>query len=68
MSVNELGALPTRNGQDVQFEGAHDISAEAMAEPRESDGEANLVSNAACFNCPISCQRRSKIDPSQLLP
>ena len=62
--INELGALPTRNGHDVQFEGAHDISAEAMAEPRESDGEANLVSNAACFNCPISCQRRSKIDPS----
>ena len=62
--INELGALPTRNGHDVQFEGAHDISAEAMAEPRESDGEANLVSNAACFNCPISCQRRSKIDPN----
>ena len=62
--INELGALPTRNGHDVQFEGAHDISAEAMAEPRESDGEANLVSNHACFGCPISCARRSKIDPN----
>ena len=36
--INEAGALPTRNGRDVQFEGAHDISAEAMAAPRSSDG------------------------------
>ncbi|SVB89760.1 uncharacterized protein METZ01_LOCUS242614, partial [marine metagenome] len=62
--INEVGALPTRNGHDVQFDGAHKISAEAMAEPRESDGQANLVSNHACFGCPISCARRSKIDPS----
>ncbi len=62
--INEIGALPTRNGHDVQFGGASDISAEAMAEVRESDGEANLVSNHACFGCPISCARRSKIDPT----
>ena len=62
--INEVGALPTRNGHDVQFDGAHDISAEAMAEVRESDGQANLVSNHACFGCPISCARRSKIDPT----
>jgi len=62
--INEIGALPTRNGHDVQFGGANDISAEAMAEVRESDGEANLVSNHACFGCPISCARRSKIDPT----
>ncbi|HJP08929.1 MAG: aldehyde ferredoxin oxidoreductase family protein [Arenicellales bacterium] len=62
--INEIGALPTRNGHEVQFEGAHNISAEAMAEPRDSDGQANLVSNHACFGCPISCARRSKIDPS----
>ena len=62
--INEVGALPTRNCQDVQFDGAHDISAEAMAEVRESDGQANLVSNHACFGCPISCARRSKIDPT----
>ena len=62
--INEVGALPTRNGQDVQFDGAHDIGAEAMAEVRESDGQSNLVSNHACFGCPISCARRSKIDPT----
>ena len=39
--INEVGALPTRNHGDVQFDGAHDISAEAMAEPR-SDGKSNL--------------------------
>ena len=37
--INEVGALPTRNHTDVQFEGAKNISAEAMAEPRKSDGK-----------------------------
>jgi aldehyde:ferredoxin oxidoreductase len=60
--INEVGALPTRNHRDVQFEGAHDISAEAMAEPRRSDGKPNLVTNAACFGCTIGCGRVSTID------
>ena len=62
--INETGALPTHNGADVQFDGASKIGAEAMQEPRESDGKANLVSNAACFGCPISCQRVSQMDPN----
>jgi len=61
--INETGALPTHNSADVQFDGASKIGGEAMAEPRESDGKANLVSNAACFGCPISCQRVSQMDP-----
>jgi len=60
--INETGALPTRNHKDVQFEGANNISAEAMAEPRESDGKPNLVTNAACFSCTIACGRVSTID------
>jgi aldehyde:ferredoxin oxidoreductase len=60
--INETGALPTRNHRDVQFEGASDISAEAMAEPRESDGKPNLTTNAACFGCTIACGRVSTID------
>ncbi len=60
--ITGVGASPTRNARDVQFEGAEKISGEAMVEPRESDGQANLVSNAACFGCPISCQRQSKMD------
>jgi aldehyde:ferredoxin oxidoreductase len=60
--INEMGALPTRNHRDVQFEGARDISAEAMAEPRKTDGKAHLVTNQACFGCTIACGRISKID------
>jgi aldehyde:ferredoxin oxidoreductase len=60
--INTMGALPTRNHRDVQFEGAKDISAEAMREPRKTDGKANLVTNQACFGCTIACGRISKID------
>ena len=60
--INEVGALPTRNHRDVQFEGAKDISAEAMAAPRATDGKAHLVTNQACFGCTIACGRISKID------
>jgi len=60
--INEIGALPTRNHRDVQFEGAKDISAEAMHAPRKTDGKPNLVTNQACFGCTIACGRVSKID------
>jgi len=60
--INEVGALPTRNHRESQFEGAGNISAEAMAEPRESDGKPNLVTNGACFSCTIACGRISTID------
>ena len=60
--INETGALPTRNHRDSQFDGAHAISAEAMAEVRASDGKANLITNAACFGCTIACQRVSAVD------
>ncbi|MHB8667655.1 MAG: aldehyde ferredoxin oxidoreductase family protein [Burkholderiales bacterium] len=60
--INEMGALPTRNHRDVQFEDARKISAEAMAEKRPTDGKANLVTNAACFGCTIACGRISKMD------
>ncbi|HJV67717.1 aldehyde ferredoxin oxidoreductase family protein [Ideonella sp.] len=60
--INEIGALPTRNHRDVQFEGAKDISAEAMVTPRATDGKKHLVTNQACFGCTIACGRISKID------
>jgi len=60
--INEMGALPTRNHRDVQFEEARKISAEAMAEKRPTDGKSHLVTNAACFGCTIACGRISKID------
>jgi aldehyde:ferredoxin oxidoreductase len=60
--INEIGALPTRNHKDSQFESARDISAEAMGEKRKSDGKANLVTNQACFGCTIACGRISQLD------
>ena len=60
--INEMGALPTRNHRDVQFEDASKISAEAMHEKRPTDGKAHLVTNAACFGCTIACGRISAID------
>ena len=60
--INEIGALPTRNHRDVQFEGAKDISAEAMATPRKTDGKKPLVTNQACFGCTIACGRIQKMD------
>ena len=60
--INEVGALPTRNHRDSQFEGAKDISAEAMATPRKTDGKKHLVTNQACFGCTIACGRISKLD------
>ena len=60
--INEVGGLPTRNHQDVQFESAAAISAEAMAAPRASDGKKQLITNQACFGCTIACGRISKMD------
>ena len=60
--IHEAGALPTHNSKHVQFEGARDISAEAMAEPSGKDGKPNLLTNQACFSCTIACGRISKIN------
>ena len=60
--VNEIGALPTRNMKEVRFEGAGNVSGEAMHEPRRSDGKPNLTTNAGCFGCTIACGRISTID------
>ncbi|EIJ34839.1 aldehyde ferredoxin oxidoreductase family protein [Thiothrix nivea] len=60
--INEMGALPTRNMNEVKFEGAHKVSGEAMHEKRKSDGKANLTRNAGCFGCTIACGRISTID------
>ena len=48
--VNAIGALPTRNFQQSQFEGAERISGETIA-------ETILVRKSACWSCPIACGR-----------
>ena len=60
--INGMGAMPTRNMREVQFEGAENISGEAMHEPRASDGKPNLTTNAGCFGCTIACGRISTVD------
>ncbi len=60
--INEVGALPTRNHRDVQFEEASKISAEAMHEVRPTDGKKHLLTNQACFGCTIACGRVSVMD------
>ncbi len=53
--INAVGALPTENFQRSQFDGAEEISGEALT-------ERYLVKNAACWACPIGCTRVSKTD------
>ncbi len=61
--INEMGALPTRNHRDVQFEDARKIfRPRRCAKSGATDGKANLVTNAACFGCTIACGRISKMD------
>ena len=51
--INEIGALPTRNFQQTQFEHADKISGEAIT-------DNILVKNQACWACPITCTRITK--------
>jgi aldehyde:ferredoxin oxidoreductase len=56
--INEIGALPTRNFQQSQFEGADKISGEHMT-------DTILVRNQACWACPIACTRVTKTQKSE---
>jgi aldehyde:ferredoxin oxidoreductase len=58
--MNEFGGLPTRNNQQVQFEGADKIDAAAMMTTDE-EGHRNLITNKACFGCTIACGRIAHI-------
>jgi len=53
--LNEVGAYPTRNFQEAQFESADEVSGEHLA-------ETYLVKNTACFRCPIACGRRCNLN------
>ncbi len=56
--VNEIGALPTRNFQQSQFEGAERISGERMS-------DTILVRKQACWACPIACTRVTKTEKGE---
>ena len=51
--INTIGALPTRNFQEAQFENAERISGEHIA-------ETILEGNQACWACPIFCTRLTR--------
>ena len=48
--VNAMGALPTRNFQQGQFEKSDEISGTAFR-------QHNLEKDYACFGCPIGCSK-----------
>lgn len=56
--INEIGALPTRNFQASQFEGAERISGERLT-------DTILVRNQACWACPIACTRITRTEKGE---
>lgn len=60
-TMNAFGGLPTRNFQDVTFEGTDKINPSAMVDVNEN-GHKNLITNKACFGCTIGCGRIAHID------
>ena len=56
--VNSVGALPTRNHRQTQFEGAEAISGEAVT-------EKYLEKTASCWACPIGCTRITRTEKVQ---
>ena len=59
--MQEWGGLPTRNFNEVQFEGTGNINPDAMMKPNRN-GHVNLLTNKACFGCTIACGRIAHID------
>ena len=57
-SLNADGALPTRNFQDGQFEGAEEIGGETMR-------DTILVDRGGCYVCPIECKRVVEVDDGE---
>jgi aldehyde:ferredoxin oxidoreductase len=53
--VNNIGALPTRNNQQTQFEHIEAICGETLK-------EKYLVRKAACWACPIACTRITRTE------
>ena len=60
--MQEFGGLPTRNFQEVQFEGTSKIDPAAMV-AEKPNGHRNLLANKACFGCTIACGRIAHVDP-----
>jgi aldehyde:ferredoxin oxidoreductase len=53
--VNSVGALPTRNHRQTQFEDAEAISGETLT-------DKYLEKNVSCWACPIGCTRLTRTE------
>jgi aldehyde:ferredoxin oxidoreductase len=58
VALNTIGALPTRNFQDGQFEGAERIGGVELR-------DTILVDRPSCYACPIHCKREVEIDDGE---
>jgi aldehyde:ferredoxin oxidoreductase len=58
VALNTVGALPTRNFQDGQFEGAERIGGVALR-------DTILVDRPSCYACPIHCKREVEVDDGE---
>lgn len=52
--MNEVGALPYKNSQETYFEGADEISGEAIR-------EEILVGEPTCHACPVACKKEVEV-------
>ena len=52
--INEIGGLPTRNGQATKFEHADMISGETVK-------ETILVADPTCHACPVACKKEVEV-------
>jgi len=57
-ATQHLGVLPTKNWQQGTFDGWDSIHGEKLT-------EKYLVTNSACFSCPIGCGRKTKVEDSK---
>ena len=60
-TMNAFGGLPTKNFQEMSFEGTDKINPAAMV-AKDKDGHQNLINNKACFGCTIGCGRIAHIN------
>lgn len=54
-NLQKIGALPTRNFQDGQFEGYESISGETLR-------DTITIGTEGCYACPINCKRVVEVD------
>jgi len=55
MVTHNLGVLPTKNWQQGMFDGWESIDGRELT-------KKYLVTNSACFGCPIGCGRKTKVE------